>query len=244
MAGPGQVKSGRYIRWYANGLAVGLTRMSSVKPEKSTKLEAVKEAGNPDLVEYVKGIPETSLSLTYNVIHYGQLAIAMGQTIGVGALASTSAASGEVPDIPDNFDLVERMIVPGTEGTNNEQYQGFVLYQQVQVNKDAWDPEVDKLYSVNLSANCRTPRRFINVNGLQADRFTGNGVQTAFVLTNKVPRPLKDGYYTIRVEAPYSTVLRETVDYTVASTTSTTTLNFATAPASSTVPNVLAWYAY
>lgn len=226
-----QTKSGRYLRWYANGSAVGLSRMKSLKPDVQKGLDKVVEAGNPDVVEYVKKVPETTLALDYNVISYDQLAKALGQTVGVGGI-------GEVPDLPDNFDLVERMITPGTEGTTTETYQGYVLYQLVQTEKESWDAEVDKIYSVNISAKCKRPRRFVGINGVNFDKFTGNGSTTAFTLANKA-RQLADGYYTCRVEAPFSNYLKETVDYTVASTASTTTLTFATAPASSSVQNIL-----
>lgn len=239
MAGPGQVKSGRHLRWYANGSPVGISRMKMLKPDTSRGLDKVVEAGNPDVVEYVKKVPETSLTLDYNVINYAQLALALGQSIGFDG----TNTSGEVPDLPDNFDIVERMIVPGTEGTSNEQYQGFVIYQGIASEKDTWDAEVDKLVSVNLSAKCRRPRRFININGIAFDRFTANGATTAFTLANKARRNA-DGYYTIRVEAPLSIVLKETIDYTVASTSSSTTLTFAIAPASSSVPNVLSITTY
>jgi len=226
-----QTKSGRYLRWYANGSAVGITRMKMLKPDLQQGLEKVIEAGNPDVVEYVKKVPETTLQLDYNVISYDQLAKAMGQTVGVGGI-------GEVPALPDNFDIIERMITPGTEGTANETYQGYVLYQLVQTEKEAWDAEVDKLYAVNITAKCKKPRRFVGVSGVNFDKFTGNGVLTSFVLANKA-RQLSDGFYTCRVESPLQTYLKETVDFTVASTSSTTTLNFTTAPASSTAVNIL-----
>lgn len=236
MAGAGQVKTGRYLRWYAQGSAVGITRMKMLKPDRQQGLDKVIEAGNPDVVEYVKKVAETSLQLDYNVINYDQLAKAMGQVIGVGGV-------GEVPVLPDNFDIVERLITPGTEGTTSEAYLGYVIYQQCMIEKDSWDAEVDKLYAVNLTAKCRNPRRFVGINGIQFDKFSGTGVQTAFILTQRVPRVLADGYYTIRVEAPLTTVVKETVDFTVASTSSNTTLNFVVAPASAT-NNVLAIYAY
>lgn len=238
--GAGIVKTGRYLRWYANGSAVGITRMKALKPDLQQGLEKVIEAGNPDVVEYVKKVAETTLTLDYNVINYSSLALALGQTIASG----TSGSAGEVPSLPDNFDIVERMITPGTEGTASETYMGFVVYQQIMVEKEAWDSEVDKLLAVNISAKCRKPRRFVGINGIQFDKFSGNASTTAFTLTQKVPRTNSDGNYTIRVETPFSTVLREAVDFTVASTTSTTTLNFGVAPASSSTPNILAIYAY
>lgn len=237
-----QTQTGRNLRWYANGSAVGITRMKSLKPEKQQKLDTVTEAGNPDVVEYAKHVPETTLTLDYNVISVDQLAIALGQTVGA-----------EVPDIPDNWDIVEKHIVPGTEGTTTEAASGWTFYQGVMVEKESWDQEVDKLVSVSLSTKARSPRRFPaynaatkpnGINGLQPDKFTGNGSTSAFVLTQKA-KQLKDGFYTIRVEAPIGGVpLKETIDYTVASTSSTTTINFTTPPASSSTPNVLAWYVY
>lgn len=237
-----QTKTGRNLRWYANGSAVGITRMKSLKPGRQQKLDAVLEAGNPDVAEYVKHVPETTLALDYNVISVDQLALALGQTVGA-----------EVPDIPDNWDIVEKQIVAGTEGTATEKAAGWTLYSGIMVEKEDWDQEIDKIISVAVSTKARNPRRFPaydavtrpnGINGLQPDKLTGNGSTTAFVLTQKA-KLLKDGYYTLRVETPIGGVpLKETIDFTVGSTTSTTTLTFTTAPASSTTPNILAWYAW
>lgn len=237
-----QTKTGRNLRWYANGQAVGITRMKSLKPDRQQKLDTVTEAGNPDVAEYAKHVPETSITLDYNVISVDQLAIALGQTVGA-----------EVPDIPDNWDIIEKQIVPGTEGTTTEQAAGWTFYQGVMVEKESWDQEVDKLVSVQISGKCRAPRRFPafnaatkpnGINGIQPDKFTGNGSTTAFVLSQKA-KQLKDGFYTIRVETPIGGVpVKETIDYTVASSTSSTTVTFAVPPASSSTPNVLVWYVY
>lgn len=237
-----QTKTGRNLRWYANGTAVGITRMKSLKPSRQQKLDAVLEAGNPDVAEYVKHVPETTLALDYNVISVDQLALALGQVVGA-----------EVPDIPDNWDIVEKQIVPGTEGTTTELAAGWTFYQGIMVEKEDWDQEIDKMISVAVSTKARNPRRFPaynavtrpnGINGLQPDKLVGNGSTTAFVLTQKA-KLLKDGYYTLRVETPIGGIpLKETIDFTVGSTSSTTTLTFTTAPASSTTPNILAWYAY
>lgn len=237
-----QTQTGRNLRWYAAGSAVGITRMKSLKPDRDQKLEAVKEAGNPDVAEYALMVPETSISLDYSVISIAQLQLALGLTV-----------NAEVPPLPTNFDIVEKHIQPGTEGTTTEVATGWALYQGVQVEKESWDQEVDKLVAVQITGKCRSPRRFVaynaatapnGIHGIVFDKFTGNGSTTAFVLSQKAAQ-LADGYYTIRSETPIGGVkLQETVDYTVASTSSTTTVTYTTAPASSTTPNILVVYVY
>lgn len=242
------IKGGRYARWYANGSAVGIGLIKTAKSDISTPLEKVLEIGDPNIVEYYQKIPETTLSIAYSVISYAGLAAALGQTgISNGAantpVTTTAAFVGEVPALPSVFDVVERLITPGTEGTLTETYQGFCIYQNVQVEKESWDLEVDKVLAVDISGKCKRPRRFVNIAGIQFDKFTGNGSTTAYVLSQKA-RQLGDGYYTIRVETPLLTVLKETVDYTVGSTSSTTTVTFTVAPASATAANILTIYAY
>lgn len=250
MAGKGSVKSGRNFRYYLNGLPVGtaggkvLARVKMMKPDTQRGLDKILEVGNPNVVEYVKKVPETSLTIDYSVIDYTQFAVAAGQSIGTDGVNTSALSSGEIPDFPDNFDIIERMIVPGTEATANEQVQGYVIYQGISLEKDMFDVEVDKLASFNLTAKCKRPRRFTNVNGINTDRLTGTGVQTAFVLSQVVKRANADGFYMIRVEAPFTFVNAEGTDFTVASTSSSTTLNFVIAPPTSVNPNILAVYAY
>lgn len=231
-----QTKTGRQLRWYFNGATVGMGRMTMLKPDFQQGLDPVKEVGNPDIVEYALKVPETTLQLAYNVINKAQLAKALGQTVGIGGV-------GEVPNIPESFDIVERRLKAGTEGSTAEVVEGYTLYQGVQVEKEAWDQEVDKLVAATISAKCRRPRDFEGINGILFDKFTGNGVLTAFVLTQK---SIKDqyGFLTLRAETPLLSVLREGVDYTTASTSSNTTVTFNVAPASSTVPNILVAYAW
>lgn len=232
-----QTLTGRQLRWYFQGQAVGMGRMTSLKPDTSQGLDPVKEAGNPDIVEYVKKVPETSLSLGYNVFSKGQLALALGQGLG----PTGSGSVGHVPDLPDNMDVVERRIKPGTEGTTAEVITGYTLYQKVMVEKDSYDEEVDKIVSRSLSAKCAKPLDFEGINGVAFDKFTGNGVLTAFVLTH-LSAGLSNGRLSIRAESPFQTFLKEGSDYTASSSASTTTITFNTPPASSAVPNVLVVY--
>jgi hypothetical protein len=244
-----QTLSGRNLRFYFNGSAVGMGRVSMLKPDLQIGLDAVKEVGTPTVLEYVPKIPETSLSMGYALINKAQLALAMGQQIG--ALDSTLGITpgsgtpnvGEVPSIPQSFDVVERRIKPGTEGSQAEVITGYTIYQAVAVEKQSWDQEVDKLVAVDISGKCKAPRDYENINGIQFDRFVGNGSTTAFITTHK-PIMGKDGYLTIRSESPYLTVLKEGSDYTVASTASNATVTYAVAPASSTAQNTLIIYAW
>jgi hypothetical protein len=240
-----QTKSGRNLRWYFQGSAVGMGRMTMLKPDVAQGLDAVKECGTPDVVEYVLKVPETSIQFGWNVINKAQLANAMGQTSGGLNSAGGVGGSGvgEVPSIPQSFDVVERRIKAGTEGTTGEVVEGYTIYQAVQVEKKAWDQEVDKLVGASINGKCREPRDFEGINGIAFDKFTPNGVLTAFVLTHKSIQH-KDGLLTIRGEFPLGTVLKEGVDYTVASTSSSTTCTFSPAPASSAVPNILFVYAW
>ena len=228
-------KSGRNLRWYFQGSAVGMGRMTMLKPDLSQGLDAVKEVGNPDIIEYVLKVPETSINFGFNVINKKQLALAMGQSVGI-------AGVGEVPFIPENFDVVERRIKPGTEGTLSEVYDGYSIYQYVQVEKQSWDQEVDKLVSGSVSGKCRRPRDFEGINGIQFDKFNGTGAQTTFPLTQKSIANA-DGTLTIRVESPIGTELKYGVDFTVASTSSSTAITFTNAPASTTAA-ALAIYAW
>jgi len=230
-----QVKGGRYLRWYANGNSVGISLAKMFKPDAQQGLEKVLEAGNPDVFEYFKKVPETTISFQYTVISYDQLYKALA---GGNEPVASYSAPGEVPPLPDNWDIVERMITPGTEGTLNETYLGFVLYQGVQVEKESWDAEVDKVLAVDISAKCKRPRRYVGVAGIQFDTFKGNGSTTAFTLTY-TPIAGQDGFKTARVETPMGTKLKETVDFTVAGSTMT----FTNAPASSATNNILAIYA-
>lgn len=231
-----QTKSGRNLRWYFQGQTVGMGRMTMLKPDVDQGLDPVKEVGNPDVVEYVLKVPETSVQFGYNVINKGQLAKAMGQTIGINGV-------GEVPDLPQQFDIVERRIKPGTEGTTTEIYDGYTLYQQVAVDKKSWDQEVDKLIGASISGKCRSPRDYEGINGIAFDSFTGNGVLTTFNLVHKSIAN-KDGTLTVRAETPLLTVLKEGSDYTTASTSASTSVTFGTAPGSSTVANILVVYAW
>lgn len=231
-----QTKSGRNLRWYFNGQTVGMGRMTSLKPDVDQGLDAVKEVGNPDVIEYVLKVPETSIQFGYNVINKKQLALAMGQTVGINGV-------GEVPSVPQSFDIVERRIKPGTEGTTSEVYDGYTIYQAVAVEKKSWDQEVDKLIGASVSGKCRTPRDYEGINGIQFDNLTGNGVLTTFTLTKKSIAN-QDGTLTIRAESPYFTVLKENTDYTTASTSASTSVTFNTAPASSAVANILVIYAW
>jgi hypothetical protein len=230
--------TGRNIRWYFNGQNVGMSRVTSLKPDTTQGLDAVKECGNPNIVEYAQKVPETSLSFAYTVISKKQLALAMGLTLSNGA-------TGEVPNLPLGFDIVERRIQPGTEGTTSEVYLGWTIYQGVQIEKTSWDQEVDKLIAANLSAKCIAPRDFEGINGIQYDKFIGNGSTTTFVLS-KFAIPLKDGTLIIRAEAPTGTVLKygASNDYTAASTSSTTSITFNVAPASATSNNILVAYGW
>lgn len=232
-----QTLTGRNLRWYFQGSSVGMSRVTQLKPDVTQGLDPVKECGTPDVVEYALKVPETSLTFAYSIISKKQLALAMGQTLSNGS-------SGEVPDIPTNFDIVERRIQPGTEGLlNGEVVTGYTVYQLCQVEKQSWDQEVDKLIASNLSVKCRHPRDYEGINGIVFDKFTGNGSTTAFVLSQR-SIPNKDGTLILRGETPLGTVLKYGSDYTVASTSSTTTVTFTTAPASTTTPNILALYAY
>lgn len=247
-----QTLSGRNIRWYFQGSAVGMGRVSSLKPDLAIGLDAVKECGTPTVLEYVPKVPETSITFAYAMISKAQLATAMGQivagsdaSLGLTVGSGMVAGVGEVPSIPQSFDIVERRIVPGTEGTTAEIVKGYTIYQAVAIEKQSWDQEVDKLIGVDISGKCKAPRDYENNNGIQFDRFTGNGSTTAFVTTHK-PILGKDGNLSIRVETPYYTVLKEGAgaDFTTASTSSNMTITFAVAPASSTVNNILGIYAW
>lgn len=240
-----QSKTGRHFRWYANGLTIGLSLVKSLKPDRSMPLESVVQCGNGDVFEYAQKVQETSLTLDYTLISYDQLAKAMGQTV-----------ANEIPDLPQNVDIVEKMIVAGTEGNSNETAQGYAFYGRVQFEKESFDIEADKLVSVNLTAKCKKPRRYPGANGIQYDKFTGNGVTSTFALTKNSVRQGADGYWTIRGEYPLGTALTEGQDYTVnasnfaagsnntiASTASASFSN-GVVPASSATPNVMFIYAY
>jgi len=233
-----QTLSGQNLRLYLQGSAVGFGRATTAKPDVSRGTDPVKQLGSDDVVEYVPKIKEATFAVDYSVINKKQLAVALGQAIG-----QLGNGIGEVPQWPDNIDVVERRIKPGTEGTTSEIYTGYSLYQKWMIEKDAYDEEVDKIVVRQLSGHCATPIDYEGNNGIQFDRFTGNGVQTAFVLT-KYSIGRANGYLTIRAESPYQTFLTEGVDYTTASTSSTTTVTFGTAPASSTVNNVLVVYGW
>lgn len=247
-----QTLSGRNLRWYFQGSVVGMGRVTMLKPDLQIGLDAVKECGTPTVLEYVPKVPETTINLGYNLISKYQLAAAMGQVLGGtdASLGSTAAPGaivnvGEVPSIPQQFDIVERRIKPGTEGTTGEIVNGYSIYQNVAVEKESWDQEVDKLVGVDISGKCKAPRDYENINGISFEKFVPNGVLTAFVTAHK-PVQGKDGLNTIRVEAPIGTTLREGTgaDYTTASTSSSMTITFAVAPASSTANQVLAIYAW
>ena len=229
-----QTKSGRNARLYFNGTQVGLSRAMSFKPEITTGLDPVKELGNPDIVEYVPKVAETSVTFEYAVITYGQLAKALGIVYGTaaagGALNAPNGVVGEVPPIPSSFDVVERLILPGTEHTQNEIYVGFALHQRVTIEKEAWDTEVDKLIMVNVSAKSKRPRRYEGITDIKFDNFSATGSQTAFVLSNKAI-PGADGYQTVRADVQAGAIsLYEGFDYSAASTSSNTTVTFNTAP--------------
>ncbi len=235
-----QTKTGRNIRWYFNGKPFAMSRVTSLKPDVTQGLEKVLECGNPRIIEYAKKVPENAISLGFTIINKAQMAVAMGQSLSV------TATTGEVPPLPDNIDIVERRIKPGTEGTLSETVDGYTLYEAVMVEKKAWDQEVDKLITSTVSAKSSEPRDFEGINAIVFQNFTGNGSTTAFNLaSSSVYNALADGTLIIRAEAPLGTVLKYgTVnDYTAASTSSTTTITFNTAPASSTVPNILVVYA-
>lgn len=227
-----QTKSGRYVRSYFNGTNVGLARMKSLKPDISTPLDPVMEMGNPAVVEYVPKVAQTTLTFEYMVISYGQLAKALGIQYG-SSTANANAINGlvgEVPPIPSSFDIVERLIKPGTEKTANEVYYGYVLHQKILIEKETWDSEADKVISVNISAKSVAPRRYEGINGIIFDKFTGNGSTTAFVLTNRAV-PGADGYNTVRADTGNGVnSLYEGFDYSAASTSSNTTVTFNTPP--------------
>lgn len=233
-----QTKTGRNIRWYFNGQSVGMSRVMHLKPDTTQGLDPVKECGNPNIVEYALKVPETSLAFGYSVISKKQLALAMGQTLSNGT-------TGEVPNLPTGFDVVEKRIVPGTEGTTTESIDGWTIYQGVQVEKVNFDQEVDKLISAAISAKCIAPRDFEGINGIVFDQFAGNGSTTTYTLAHR-SIPLKDGTLVIRVESPIGTTLKfgTGADYTTASTSSTTSVTFGTAPASSSTNNIQVAYAY
>lgn len=238
-ASNGKHLTGRNIRWYANGQPVGISRMKMLKPSSTTGLDRVLECGNPKTVEYVKKVPETSIMFDLNVLSYRQLAVALGQTIGLDG-----TGVGEVPPLPDNFDIVERLISPGTEGTTAEVVFGYAIYQGIQVEKDDFDQEVDKLISRSVTAKAASVRRFDGVNGIQFDKFIGDGATVSFPLTKKT-RQNADGLFTVRVENPLGFILAENFNYTVsAPTASTSAITFTTAPASSTAISILAVYVY
>lgn len=233
-------KTGRNIRWYFNGKAFAMSRVMSLKPDITQGLDPVKECGNPAIIEYAKKVPENALSLEHSIINKAQLAVAMGLNLSV------SATTGEVPNLPDNIDIVERRIKPGTELTTTEVVDGYTIYQGVMIEKQAWDQEVDKLITSTINAKSIAPRDFEGINGIVFQNFTGDGSTTAFVVaSHSAFNMLKDGTMAIRVESPIGTVLRygSVNDYTTASTSSTTTITFVVAPASSSVVNILAVYA-
>ncbi len=235
-----QTKTGRHFKWYFNGRPVGISLVKMLKPERSMPLEAVKQCGSGRVFEYAQKVEETSLTLDYTLIDYAQLAKAAGQTV-----------VNEVPDLPVNFDIVEKMIVAGTESTANETAQGWAIYQRVQFEKEGYDTEADKLVAVNMTAKCQKPRRYPGANGIQYDNFNGNGVLTSFPLTKTTVRQGQDGFWTIRLEYPLGTVLSEGVDYSttvgsvtngIAASASVVFLN-SVVPASATA-NIMAVYAY
>lgn len=235
-----QTKTGRHFKWYFNGQVVGMSLVKSLKPERSLPLEAVNQCGSGDVFEYAQKVQETSLTLDYTLISYSQLATAAGQTV-----------VNEVPDLPTNMDIVEKMIVAGTEGTATEQAQGWAIYQRVQFEKEGFDIEADKVTAVNLSAKCKRPRRYPGANGIQFDTFSGNGVKTSFQLTKTTVRQGADAFWTIRAEYPVGTVLQEGVDYstTVAAPVSGITASASVVFLNSVVPasaanNVIVVYAY
>ncbi len=233
--------TGRNIRWYFNGEPFAMSRLTMLKPDINQGLDKVLECGNPNIIEYAKKVPETSLSLGFTIINKAQLAVAVGESLSV------TVTTGEVPPLPDNIDIVERRIQPGTEGTTSEVVQGYSIYQAVMIEKQAFDQEVDKLLAETVSAKCRAPRDFEGINGIAFQNFTGNGSTTAFLLaSHSAFNMLSDGTMAIRVEAPLGNVLRygSANDYVTASTSSTTTVTFNVAPASSTTPNVLVVYAF
>jgi hypothetical protein len=232
--------TGRNIRWYFNGKAFAMSRVTSLKPDVTQKLDKVVECGTPHIIEYAKGVPENAISLGFTIINKAQMAVAMGQSLSVTSI------TGEVPPLPDNIDIVERRLQPGTEGTTSEVVQGYSLYQGVMVEKKAWDQEIDKLISATVSAKSSEPRDFEGINAIVFQNFTGDGSTTAFLLaSHSAFNFLADGTLIIRAEAPLGTVLRygSNNDYTAASTSSTTTITFNVAPASSSVPNILTVYA-
>ncbi|GAC1315212.1 MAG: hypothetical protein NVSMB14_15240 [Isosphaeraceae bacterium] len=240
-----QTKSGQNLRWYFAGSTVGMGRMTMLKPATSRGLETVREAGNDDVVEYVSKVPETTVSFGYNVINKKQWSLALGQT-----LSASGGLTGAVPEIPSNFDCVERRIKDGTANTYNslgqslEVVEGYTIYQLCQWEKDDYDQEVDKIVARSLSAKCKRPVNFEGINGIVFDKFTGDGVTKTFALSKGPTVPLATGQLTIRAESPFQNYLLEFRDYTASSTSSTTSVTFANAPASATSPNVLVVYAY
>lgn len=237
-----QTKSGRNYRAYFNGVNVGLGRMQTGKYDKSSPLITVKELGNPNVAEYVPGINEGSITLDYMLISPGQLVKALGISYGstTSSVTAIDGVVGEVPDIPGSFDIVVRLISPGTEGTANEVYLGYDLYQGVQIEKESWDLSVDKPVAVNLSAKCLPKRAYEGNNGVAFDSFSATGSQTAFVLSHR-SIPGKDGYLTVRADLANGTSLREGFGYTTASTSSNTTVTFGTAPPAGNVNIIYAW---
>lgn len=236
-----QTKTGRHFKWYFNGSAVGISLVKSLKPERSLPLETIMQCGSGDVFEYAQKVGETSLSLDYTLISYSQLAIAAGQTV-----------VNETPDLPTNMDIVEKMIVAGTESTANEIAQGWAIYQRVQFEKEGFGIEADKAVAVTLSAKCKRPRRYPGANGIQFDQFAANGVKTSFKLTQATVRQGADSFWTVRVEYPTGTVLQEGIDYStsvsgvvsgVAASASVLFLN-GVVPASSATSNILAIYAF
>jgi hypothetical protein len=238
-----QTKSGRYVRSYFNGTNVGLARMKSLKPDISTPLDPVMELGNPNVAEYVPKVAMTTLTFEYMVISYGQLAKALGITYGSSS-ANANAINGvvgEVPPIPSSFDIVERLIRPGTEKTANEVYYGYVLHQRILIEKETWDQEADKVISVNITAKSVAPRRYEGINGIKFDPFTGNGSTTAFILSQRAV-PGYDGYQTVRADVGGGvSTLFEGFDYTAASTSSNTTVTFNTAPPAGAITIIYAY---
>lgn len=218
-----QTKTGQNLRWYFGGSPVGMGRVTSLKPDTSRGLDPVKQAGNDDVVEYAAKIKETTVAFGYNVISKRQLADAMNTTsTGVPILSSGAVA---VPDIPENFDCVEKRIKAGTANTghygsssvwvSDEVIEGFTFYQLVAWEKDTYEQEVDKIVARSLSAKCKRPLDFEGINGIYFDRFRGNGVRNTFQLTQAATVPLASGQRVIRVEAPLMNYLVEGVDYTI-----------------------------
>lgn len=232
-----QVKNSKHMSFFANGVAVGLARVQSVKSTTNQKLQTVAECGNPDVVEYSAGVRETDLSLAFLVFGLGQLAVALGLIPESQALSYV----GEVPAIPEKFDVVEKLIKVGTENTPGEVAEGFSIYQGIQVDKETFDTQIDKIVMSDITCKAKPPRRYMGAKAIPFDKFTGDGSLSTFVLTG-TPMVGLDGNKTIRVENPLGIVLAEGTDYTVVGSGASPSLTFTNgAPASGT--KVLAIYA-